>query len=862
MKKINKLFFVALASVLLVAFYSCKEDETIVDPSTLLINGASINGSSDSIPTQGVYFPTQEASGDHTFDPTMDKVITVQMARNNAEGAITVPVIVTASEEGIFTVGTASFADGQTETTFDVEFPNVETAVKYSLKLEVTDPSYAYMYSAYPNFLELSVFCVEWKFFAVDAEGKETFSATEDGATTITYTQNYWGETATGKLKYYEVEGVRHCVMLTDLVHYYNGPYEGYGFWGTNDSPETAMEWEFDWYTQNKNNIGGQFIDLYENLCYHNSTYDVDVYVYDWRHYWNDINANHYGYEFLDFASKYGDPDGSYPISYYDGNGGFYFYVRTYYMPDYNNGNGGGWGIEDWDIIGIADGFNRPVYSIEVSVAETVEGVAPVQCELGADVDSVKYVIAEGELSARDADKLTAAIIDGTAENVIALSAEEAAYFGFTAEQTGVYTIVLVAYDAEGNAQESTYKTFCYVKAGDEVPVIVNCGLAATGKYEPQGFLSDNSLEFYVYGSDLVDVKVGIYKYTDIVADADACKEDLMEAESLSAEELEQVNGNGFVDVFTKLNPGTEYYLLVWASNGYESKIISANATTTGDPLPIYMDYSYASIQEDMLPSASEGYFGMYNFYAVDHFGSLGMREYMSKVTIADSELADEDYEDEGVAYHDEYVDVTGVFDYSTKYGVVDSLVFVYENGVLYYVQNTLNSTGYFGKTFMSSSTSYYNGGWALYGGFVADGYIAFVCPEAYASYGINGMNLVLYSDEELTDALGVSEWYEDMLLVDPAKDDNGVAPAGVQKRIVALHKEMSKPLSFFENPAARVRTAFEKVRHMPTNVANIAGIKGEREVNTVAVETVKIEKPVRVNRFSNIEKVDVKAII
>ena len=113
-----------------------------------------------------------------------------------------------------------------------------------------------------------------------------------------------------------------------------------------------------------------------------------------------------------------------------------------------------------------------------------------------------------------------------------------------------------------------------------------------------------------------------------------------------------------------------------------------------------------------------------------------------------------------------------------------------------------------------------------------------------------------------IANALGVSEWYEDMLLVDPAKDDNGVAPAGVQKRIVALHKEMSKPLSFFENPAARVRTAFEKVRHMPTNVANIAGIKGEREVKTVAVETVKIEKPVRVNRFSNIEKVDVKAII
>ena len=36
----------------------------------------------------GVYFPVQEASGDHIYNPTQDKVLEITVARTTTEGAI------------------------------------------------------------------------------------------------------------------------------------------------------------------------------------------------------------------------------------------------------------------------------------------------------------------------------------------------------------------------------------------------------------------------------------------------------------------------------------------------------------------------------------------------------------------------------------------------------------------------------------------------------------------------------------------------------------------------------------------------------------------------------------------------------
>ena len=52
----------------------------------------------------GVYFPTQTSATVLELDPLEKKNVTYRVSRENALDAITVPINVTASEEGIFAV--------------------------------------------------------------------------------------------------------------------------------------------------------------------------------------------------------------------------------------------------------------------------------------------------------------------------------------------------------------------------------------------------------------------------------------------------------------------------------------------------------------------------------------------------------------------------------------------------------------------------------------------------------------------------------------------------------------------------------------------------------------------------------------
>ena len=57
----------------------------------------------------GVYFPTQDASGAHTYDPSMTPEVVFKAVRRVPEGTISVPLVVSASEEGVFQVGELVF---------------------------------------------------------------------------------------------------------------------------------------------------------------------------------------------------------------------------------------------------------------------------------------------------------------------------------------------------------------------------------------------------------------------------------------------------------------------------------------------------------------------------------------------------------------------------------------------------------------------------------------------------------------------------------------------------------------------------------------------------------------------------------
>ena len=88
----KKIFYIlSLLAAASIALVSCEPEITPHEPGEPETNGC-----------YGVYFPTQAASGDHVYSPVQDKVLDVTVARTNTSGAITVPVKMTFSEDGIF----------------------------------------------------------------------------------------------------------------------------------------------------------------------------------------------------------------------------------------------------------------------------------------------------------------------------------------------------------------------------------------------------------------------------------------------------------------------------------------------------------------------------------------------------------------------------------------------------------------------------------------------------------------------------------------------------------------------------------------------------------------------------------------
>lgn len=564
MKKITNLLYAAFVAVLSVGFVSCEETAP-----------EYVAGQQDLEGCYGVYFPTQAAAGEHTLDPTAPKSIDVTIMRKVAEGAITVPVIV--SNDSIFNVPEVVFADGQTETTITITFPDVETAVKYDLTLEVTDPAYASLFSSNPVSLSFSVFCVEWKYVAVDEEGNQSFVTDEAKAATVKFTQGFWGEVVEDvKIKYYEVNGVLHCVAYRD---------------GDSFFPETDVPVDFNFTMKTKPNGEGVYdIDVKKQYMGWDYQGTDPVYFYDWYNYMNFDNPNYLGWwpEPENFYSANG---ASYPRSYYDGMGGYYFNL-AYQVPSL----GGGFTADKFDLVGLVNGVLRLDFTTRVSVGETVEGVAPVTFAMGKDVASVKYTVVEGEIT----DKVAAAYCDSIvndSENRYAMVTPENAMVGLELAKSGVYTLVAVPFDAAGVAQQPEKDKaflavpFTYVAAGEagDYAAVVTLGVEETSAlHAKDGYTNVNSFGFYVYGEDIVEAKLAVFATEDYAVNPDSCNALVAESgAALSAEELALVNGTGLSDLVTELKPLTSYTIVLWAYNGYRSTVLAEEYTTSGVALEL-----------------------------------------------------------------------------------------------------------------------------------------------------------------------------------------------------------------------------------------------------------------------------------
>lgn len=574
------------AAVTALAVVSCQKAEQVKP------------GTPDPEGCYGVYFPVQEATGSHTYDPEMDRSITFTVARTNTSGAITVPYTVKTDSEGVFEFEDIVFADGQAETEFEVTFDAIEEGKNSSFSIQLSDDNaYVSHYNTGAIAIDFSVIVVKWEDFLDPKTG-------EPAVFTINSRWDGMFGPITATLKYYEVGGIRTGVFTSLDIDAESG--ETQGFW--HSVPSVTLN--IRWYTENQNSAGYDFVELpkqYFGYDYNGGDWLAvpladaadPIFVYDYPWYWVERGynwgADGMGDNWLDEANKTGQMDGSYPVGYYDGNGGFFFNIY-FYIPGL-----GGWSPDGYGTVAIASGFTRVDYSLDVESDFPDEGVTPVLFTVGADVAKVDYALYEGSLNSVQVQARVEAIAEGKEENVLTVSEfafdeDDEIYYaelGVSPETTGEYTLVAVAFNktteeiTESTAQTFQSLSFFHVAAADDADYDVEVSVFTEDT--PARYKELHKYDSFAYGvsgKDLKEVHVAFYtsdlleKYglATLVADAKADEDgDYI----VSADVLDEINADGgYYTVATGMKPKTTYIVVVWATNGSKEAYVADLYTT------------------------------------------------------------------------------------------------------------------------------------------------------------------------------------------------------------------------------------------------------------------------------------------
>jgi hypothetical protein len=103
----------------------------------------------------------------------------------------------------------------------------------------------------------------------------------------------------------------------------------------------------------------------------------------------------------------------------------------------------------------------------------------------------------------------------------------------------------------------------------------------------------------------------------------------------------------------------------------------------------------------------------------------------------------------------------------------------------------------------------------------------------------MRGFQILIYPDQTYTSPASYIDLYHDVLLINPEKDDSGLAPeedapsASQLKQISNTLKQ--GPTNYVETPRGNIRSIIDKARQTPVLRGQFTGIQGERDAKAVS---------------------------
>ncbi len=281
-----------------------------------------------------VYFSYETPT---TYNLSEEGSFTIPIYRNEFSSAATVQ-ITTEADSPLTAPSEVSFASGQNRADIVVsyDFDAIEEGKSYAISFAVANAAETTLYGLSSLKVSASLPSAWIDFLGPDGTPAK-----------VTFTQGHWGEIHTGYIHYTEqADGSRLCETY-DEEGDISGKYEpGPGFWGQDENQHL----KFIWYPDKKTPDGYEMIQLPVQFYYTDT--DGDMYIFDM------YNAQITFFDYpatIDFFKFY-ELNPTVPVSYYDGNGGFYFFFEIIATLD-----GYGTQPDTFDTVGIADGYERTV---------------------------------------------------------------------------------------------------------------------------------------------------------------------------------------------------------------------------------------------------------------------------------------------------------------------------------------------------------------------------------------------------------------------------------------------------------------------------------------------------------------------